>query len=556
MGQEYKEIRKSCDILIVGGGISGLTAAVSAKEKNPDASVIIVEKQTAGYGGKANKGGGVLQWFDPHMNPDDFLAYHVHSVGCYLGDQIIMRKYIAMNNEMIERMDGWGIKVPRQKIPTGPMTFMVGIDLDNCLKMAQRARKLGCEIIDKVPISDLLTDGNKVSGAVGYSLLDGTWYVFEAKAVLLATGSQNYRVSGMWSNGRGDGIYAAYKAGAEMRNPEFGSFMQLFGKESYHERVFGENNMYNRLGENVTKNFRRFPESDISATAIREWYDQMQQGKGPIYLRVNRENSGTGGMENIWDRPYGQPFWKYSRAEGEGKDLENEVFAGLVGEQSPIKVGHNMDATLEGLYATGDCSYTGSGAPGAVPAPPGRNRGSGILNGIFAGIVGGEAAAEFVKTATQGKVCENQIAKLKEDAYAPLNRAEGTDPIDVIDLVQEVMCPAENSCIMSEHRLNICLRKIAAAKELAKNLKAVDFHGMLSCHEAEAMVFSCEMHVRASLMRKESRGWFFREDYPTMDNENWLKWIIVKKGEDGEMNFSTEDIPIETYPVQPLKFEH
>ena len=177
MGQEYKEIRKSCDILIVGGGISGLTAAVSAKEKNPDASVIIVEKQTAGYGGKANKGGGVLQWFDPHMNPDDFLAYHVHSVGCYLGDQIIMRKYIAMNNEMIERMDGWGIKVPRQKIPTGPMTFMVGIDLDNCLKMAQRARKLGCEIIDKVPISDLLTDGNKVSGAVGYSLLDGTFYI-------------------------------------------------------------------------------------------------------------------------------------------------------------------------------------------------------------------------------------------------------------------------------------------------------------------------------------------------------------------------------------------
>ena len=211
-----------------------------------------------------------------------------------------------------------------------------------------------------------------------------------------------------------------------------------------------------------------------------------------------------------------------------------------------------MDATLEGLYATGDCSYTGSGAPGAVPAPPGRNRGSGILNGIFAGIVGGEAAAEFVKTATQGKVCDKQIAKLKEDAYAPLNRTEGTNPIDVIDLVQDVMCPAENSCIMSEHRLNICLRKIAAAKEMAKTLKADDFHGMLSCHEAEAMVFSCEMHVRASLMRKESRGWFFREDYPQMDNENWLKWIIVKKGEDGEMNFSTEDVPIKDYPVQPL----
>ena len=60
MGQNYEEVRESADILVVGGGIAGLTAAVAAKEKNPDASVIVVEKQTAGYGGKANKGGGVL----------------------------------------------------------------------------------------------------------------------------------------------------------------------------------------------------------------------------------------------------------------------------------------------------------------------------------------------------------------------------------------------------------------------------------------------------------------------------------------------------------------
>ena len=96
MGQNYEEVRDSADILIVGGGIAGLTAAVSAKEKNPDASVIVVEKQFAGYGGKANKGGGVLQYFDlDHMKPEDFLQYHVHAVGCYLGDQDTMLKYVA-----------------------------------------------------------------------------------------------------------------------------------------------------------------------------------------------------------------------------------------------------------------------------------------------------------------------------------------------------------------------------------------------------------------------------------------------------------------------------
>jgi succinate dehydrogenase/fumarate reductase flavoprotein subunit len=64
------------------------------------------------------------------------------------------------------------------------------------------------------------------------------------------------------------------------------------------------------------------------------------------------------------------------------------------------------------------------------------------------------------------------------------------------------------------------------------------------------MVLSAEMQFRAAQMRHESRGWFLREDFPETDNENWLKWIIVKKqGEN--MSFSTEDVPYKTWPVQP-----
>ena len=73
----------STDVLVIGGGIGGLTAAVSIKEKNPDLNVMIVEKQTAGYSGKANKGGGVLQYFDlTRIKPEDFVAYHANTIGC------------------------------------------------------------------------------------------------------------------------------------------------------------------------------------------------------------------------------------------------------------------------------------------------------------------------------------------------------------------------------------------------------------------------------------------------------------------------------------------
>ncbi|MCF0142948.1 MAG: FAD-binding protein [Parasporobacterium sp.] len=550
---QVEEKRFSSDILVVGGGIAGLTAAVAAKEANPDASVIVVEKQVAGYGGKANKGGGVLQYFDPKMNPRDFVEYHTHNVGCYLGNQLLTEKYVAMNNQMIDRLDNWGITIPRNMIPTGPMTFMVGIDLDSCIKMTANAKKLGCQIFDKVAINDLLTKDGKVAGAVGYSLLDGTWYVFEAKAVVMATGSQNYRSASMWSNGRGDGIAAAYRAGAEMRNAEFGNFGQLFQVRSKHEVVFGENNMYNALDQNVTQNFRRFPEADISASAIREWYEEMSAGRGPIYLRVaprgDHGDGEGGGGDMMGGRKYGAAFWAANHKETIGVDVDMEVAPGLVGEQSPIKTDINMATTLPGLYAAGDSCYCGSGASGAVPAPPGRNRGSGILNAVFAGIVSGEAMAEFVKTAEKVEPCEKQIAALKEAAYAPLEREEGVDPIDIIDAVQEVVCPAENTIFMSQHRLDVCLRKLNKAKAKVPEMKAKDWHELCSCHEAAAMVLSAEMQFKASSMRQESRGWFLREDFPVMDNKNWLKWVIVKNV-DGEMTLSTEDVPIQDYPVQ------
>lgn len=184
---------------------------------------------------------------------------------------------------------------------------MIGVDLDITLKVRATALKLGVKIIDKVMISDLLTNNGRIAGACGYSILDGTFYQVHAKVVIMATGSQNYRLAPMWRSARGDGIASVYRAGAELRNPEFGNFAQLLDVATHDEQVFGENYMYNALCENVTQNFRRFSEPDISATAIKEWYVQMSTGKGPIYLHLPPTE---GNIFAQWHRPYGIPFWK------------------------------------------------------------------------------------------------------------------------------------------------------------------------------------------------------------------------------------------------------
>ena len=555
---EFKRSRLSCDILIDGGGIGGLSCAAAIKERAPEADVLIIEKQTAGYSGKANKGGGVLQYFDTEkVDPMEFLAFHVNTIGAFLGDQELMLKYVNMNHEMMDTMSAWGVNVPKNEdgtynvIPTGPMTSMICVDLDITLKIRKYAEKLGVKIMDKTAMAELFAKDGHISGAAAYSILDGEFYIVDAGTVILATGSQNYRLASMWSSGRGDGIAAAYRVGAEMRNAEFGNFAQLMKVRSHNEVVFGENYMYNAKGEFITKNFRSFRESDISSTAIREWYLQMKSGNGPIHLDYGDEKVGDNAMERLWSRPYGQKFRDINTAAANAVDTDLEVCPLFIGEQSPIRVDGDMQTTIKGLYAIGDCSYCGSGAPGAVPAPPGRNRGSGILNAVFAALVCAEAVSgampEIWSTVSDedAEVCRCKL-------YKPLYREKGHTAKEVIALVQEAMAPAERSVYMEKSRMEEAEALVDKAAEYAAELTASDMHELLACHEAEAMVLSAKMHYAASQMRKESRGWFLREDYPEMDNENWLKWIIIKN-EDGKMALHTEPVPIEKWPVQPQK---
>ncbi len=554
---DIKRVNLSCDVLIAGGGVGGLSCAVALKEQNPDLDIIIIEKQFAGYSGKANKGGGVLQYFNDDVDPMAFLSMHVNSIGCFLGNQKMLLTYMQRNHEMLDRLTSWDVNVPKNQdgtynvCPTGPYTSMICVDLDLCIQIRRRAEKLGVKIYDKTAVAELFTTDGEISGVAAYSILDGTFYTVETKRVVMATGSQNYRIASMWSNGRGDGIAAAYRAGAEMRNAEFGNFAQLMKVKSHNEVVFGENYMYNADGENITKNFRWMRETDINSNAILEWYEQMKSGHGPVHLDFKGDpGADENALEKLWYRPYGKKFRDLNTAAGHTVDSDLEVCPLLIGEQSPIRVEDDMQTTIAGLYAIGDCSYCGSGASGAVPAPPGRNRGSGILNAVFSAIVCAENLAAKPVGEFKG-ICGKAVEKCIEETFAPLNRTEGHTAKEVIALVQKSMAPMENSVIMQLDRMEAAEKFVDEAAEMAKDLKAVDLHDLLSCHEAEAMVLSAKMHFTAAKMRKESRGWFLREDFPKMDNDNWLKYIVLKN-ENGTMTTRTEDVPVDKMIIKPL----
>ncbi len=148
---------------------------------------------------------------------------------------------------------------------------------------------------------------------------------------------------------------------------------------------------------------------------------------------------------------------------------------------------------------------------------------------------------------------ESALELIKEATYAPLERENGISPRDIIHEVQEAMAPCDYVFVKSEDRMQEALDIVTDAASKLGQMKVDNYHDLVKCIEAEAMTLGGELFYRTSMMRKESRGFHLREDYSEMDDQNWMKWIIVKKGSDGEMVFRTEDVPLEQYDYKPGK---
>lgn len=572
------------DVLVVGHGIAGLSAVHAAKDENPDLKVLAVDKASLGYGGKANKGGGHVA-FIPEGGEETYVAYHTKNNGEYLNDQDALRNYANSTVKVMDKWEKWGGKFIGREMafnahPSIPWKLCL-IDADVLIPMAAEAKKKGVEFLDKIEITDLLTDDGKVTGAIGFSVLDGTRHIFKAKSVILANGNQNWGIMKMWSSGRGEGIAAAYRAGAWCRNAEFGSFVNIVSKDHGHVSYEGENHMYNAKGEKVDPNLPNEEGAiegqvsvaggvDIGGAIGYVMYSHIKAGDGPMFEKHSENDFPDNPFGQIifpmkydkappeWARPATHKFAStlFNRVKEAGykrnaeQDLK-EIEPGVVGECSPLYADHDMASNLPGLFSCGDISANGSSWAGAVPTPPGRNRGSGLMNAVYTASVAGPSAARYAVGIEEVKVSESQIEAITKQIYAPLDRFEGVTVAEIEWEIKNLLQYVPYSNYKSEDRLSEALNKVMKLKELSEMLVADNWHELAKVNACRAMVLCAEMFFKASLARKETRGWHIREDYPLRDDQNMLCWFDLKKGEGGDMELSSTRIPMETYKYQP-----
>ena len=335
----------------------------------------------------------------------------------------------------------------------------------------------------------------------------------------------------------GNGTATAWRAGAEMRNAEFGNqcdFARVDPRGWLYYGVHGgahiaHDHLSNSKGENVSEKHRPGFHSSMDPAAALAWYRETLAGNGPISVDAS-----------IFSQP---AFFKFHPAALDQMYREAtkanfpdnkpyEVVPGFIGELSCVRVDHQMATTVPGLFAVGDISGSGSARGGAAPTPPAKIHGMGILNALFMGTRGGPAAALYARALkvarVESKIGIGQARELKARIYAPLARKQGVSHREVILKVQDAVAPVDYSLVKSEKRMKAALAEVVALQPAAEKLKAKDYHELARCVDAQSMVLCAEMFYRASLMRKESRGFHLREDYPVMDNKNWLKWINLK----------------------------
>lgn len=549
------------DVLIIGGGFGGLAAAIRIKELSPDASVLLVDKQTIGWAGKANKGAGVLWVLAPGDDVEAFVDFHVKNIGIYLNDQDLLSAMARESYGAARKLADWGVKVMKtsegeldvMRLPFG--WSLAAADLDMMQPLQAKAAALGVKFVHKTQVVELLKQDGRIIGAAGFNLLDGRLAVFHAKATLLANGDCDFGVLRMWANATGDGIAAAYHAGAEMRNAEFGNFYDVIHQGTGIPIVFGFRHLYNAQGENISAKYMQGLHPDIPISIILGMEKEILEGRGPIYIDMEEYAGSTGGGGiTHWDRPHLKALFEREfrkmQQYGPPPSKRVEVSLGFTGELSPVRVDHEMKTTVPGLWAIGDISYAGSAWAGAVEAPPGGLRGSGLMNALLAALMAGPSVARYIQETVPPSAGSTEAARLRDSIFAPLNRKSGCAASEAIHGVQEAVIPVKYSMRRSRERLEEALARIQKVQAMLPELHAKDTHELGKCHEASCIALCAEIEFRAALARTESRGWHYREDYPARDDANWLKWVIVKKVGD-KMTVAAEPIPMERFKIKP-----
>lgn len=552
---DTKDIRLQTDLLIIGGGSAGLWAANRAKEVDPVLDVLIVDKGPADWGGLMSMSGGDFDVVLPGENLDDWVEDLIYYYDGLCDQELVesllsqsydrMKDYERLGCHFFKKDDGSYKGIPQRgldHVKLYPAQYKGKGGEDMAKNLVREVKDRGVKRMGRVLVTELLKDGEKIQGAIGFDTRSGDFIVIEARAVLLATGWTGWKTSYGKNTTTGEGAELAFKAGCRLSNFEFGrvwNVPKLFGWEGQTALFPLGAKVVNAKGEPLMDPYSPVlgantdPKFTTLAMAV-----EHRKGNGPFYLDISAVNPD----DMVLLKP--QDGWQklnYDKLCDLGIDMFKENSEWV--PQLTCGFG-GIEADLDG--------YTG--VPGLYVAGTARSLDPGVYMGGFAlettaagGYHTGEVIANALKDQPQAALDEQAIAEKKAALFAQLG-TDGLMPHDVLRAIQEVLFPYEVSIIKSEASLEDALTKLRVIqREQLPKMTAPDPHYLLKLIEVQGIAFISELYLRASLERKESRAGHFREDYPQRNNDDYLAWIVAERTDDGGIAFHKRPVPLAEY---------
>lgn len=571
------------DVLVLGGGIAGCWAAISAARKG--VRVALVEKSATIRSGAS--GPGCDHWCDAPANPssnvdpDEWARGLASASGGYsngIGRQIQCRE----NYDTMLELEQMGGKV---RDTEGEFKTAEGYDQRTQFVFSPRSnpdhksnvvmrvwgttfkpalrkecRRLGVKVFDRVMATSLLNEGGaqgqRIVGATGFNNRTGEFIVFKAKATILCMSG----TAQVWTFDTelaalstfrprtlsGDGIAMAWRAGCELALLEKSAPYRLGGGHKHHWYSGAGDASYENVplvdamgkalpGELSLPHWGR--KIDPLDPRMRGVWDQVREAvlKGEYELPIYGDFPSMPPIER-------QVTWKF---------LLREESATKVIVDSYEESGFDMAKDRLMAYQL----LEGNSPPQWREIHRGVERGGVMidwslktnLDGLYAageqlfvagdhsfaaatGRYAGRKAADYALQVSQAELSSEQVAKEKARVYAPIQRTEGVDWKELHAAIARVMqwfCAEYKT----ERLLHLGLESLNEIEQRwVPALFAPDPHKLLRAMEDLSILSYAQAILHSSLARKASTQWldFYRIDYPQMNPPEWNKLTTIK----------------------------
>jgi succinate dehydrogenase / fumarate reductase flavoprotein subunit len=574
--------RFTYDVVVIGAGGAGLRAAVEARQAG--LSVAIICKSLFGKAHTVMAEGGAAAAMG-NVNDNDGWKVHFRDTmrgGKFLNNWRMAELHAKESPDRIWELETWGALFDRTKEGKisqrnfggheYPRLAHVGdrTGLELIRTMQQRIvalqqkdkKEFGdaekfIKVFAELTITDILKDGDKVSGVYGYWRESGDEILFESSAVVLATGGigKSFKITSNSWEGTGDGHALALKAGGALIDMEFVQFHptgmvwppsvrgilvteSVRGDGGVLTNSEGRRFMFDYIPEVFKANY-----ADNEAEADR-WYSDQNNNRRPPELLPRDEVARAINSEVKAGRgsPQGGVFLDVSSrlpAEEIKRRLPSmwhqfKELADVDITKEPMEVGPTCHYVMGGVKVDPDTAaadgVAGLFAAGEVAGGMhGSNRlgGNSLSDLLVFGRRAGAGAAAYVKALkNKPTVSEKEIERASTRISEPFTREGGENPYSLHQELQNITQDLVG-IIRTEAELKDAMAKLEDIKKRAANAKAEGgrafnpgFHLAL---DLENMLLVSESIAKSALERQESRGGHTRDDFPKMDPQ-WRQY--------------------------------